>query len=124
MPKKILIIDDDKSTIALLTKVLTDDGYHVVSEEEGICGLETAKSFLPDLILLNVQMLGFNGYHICDKLKSHADFKNIPIIILTSRSEKIDQIVADQVRADIFIAKPFDTQKLLENIKSLLEKYE
>ena len=118
--KKILIIDDDRGTRALLTKLLSDAGYEVFSEEEGLVGLETAKSIDPDLIILDVFMPGFNGYHICNELKLDEKFKNIPIIILTSRNEDVERTIADEVGADLFMSKPFDTNNILHSVERLL----
>ncbi|MBU4333263.1 MAG: response regulator [Candidatus Omnitrophica bacterium] len=120
MNKKILIIDDEKVTRTLLSKLLSDAGYEIVCEDEGIAGLETAKSVRPDLIILDVAMPGFNGYHICDELKSNEKFKNIPIILLTSRSDDVDRMIADEVKADLFMAKPFDTNNLLHNVRRFI----
>lgn len=120
MKKKILIIDDDKGTRILLEKLLSDSGYEVFSEEEGFAGLESAKSIEPDLIILDILIPGFNGYHICNELKADEKFNKIPIILLTSRNEDVDRTVADEVGADMFMVKPFDTQNLLHNIAKFL----
>jgi len=118
--KRILVIDDDPVLIKIMNNVLDANGFEPVMANEAPLGLEIAMTQSPDLIILDVMMPIINGYNICRLLKSEEGYKNIPILLLTSRSEQKDKEIGAEVGADGYIAKPFDTNELLETIRRLL----
>jgi len=118
--QRILVIDDDPVLLKLANSVLEANGYESIIANEAPIGLEIAMTQSPDLIILDVMMPIINGYNICRLLKSEEKFKDIPIILLTSRSEDKDRDIGDEVGADGYIAKPFETNDLLDTIKKLL----
>lgn len=118
---KILVIDDDPSVNKLLSGVLPANGYEVLTSPEAPEGLELAMKNSPDLIVLDVMMPVINGFNICRLLKTQAQCKHIPIILLTSRSTDEDRRIGEEVGADGYVAKPFNTEELLAKMKSLLE---
>lgn len=117
---KILIIDDDKSILKLTGTLLRNNGYNVVLSNDAPEGVETAMKINPDLILLDVMMPIINGYNICRLLKSQEEYKNIPIILLTSRTKEADRRLGKEVGANAYIAKPFSVTELLSKVNELL----
>lgn len=120
MPK-ILIIDDEPDLVETLTFRLQAAGYEVVQAFDGLEGLEKARSESPDLILLDVIMPKMDGYHVCRMLKFDERFRDIPIIMLTARGQEQDRVTGQEVRADMYITKPFEAAHLMEKIKELMQ---
>ena len=119
--KKILVVDDDKSVLLLLEKRLTEEGYSVITAENGYDALALAKSKNPDLIILDLVMPGMEGSEVSAKLKEDPKTMNIPIIFLTALISKEQEERRKHVIANnIFVAKPFDADDLLGQIKNLL----
>lgn len=116
---KILIIDDEKINVALLTSYLSDE-YEVLTSPNGREGLEIVKKEEPDLILLDVVMPGMDGFEICKIIKQEYELDFIPVIMLTSLTSKDDHQKGIEVGADDFIKKPADRFELEKKITSLL----
>jgi len=114
---KILIVDDEKDIVEILTMILRDAGYEVNSTANQQT-IEKVYAYLPDLILLDLWMEGVDGGGICKYLKNHKSTKHIPIIIF-SANQDIERI-AKKVGADDFIPKPFEMKDLLARVKSYI----
>ena len=121
--RKILVIDDDPTLIALIKGVLEAHDFEPLLANEAPLGLEMAIKQSPDLIILDVMMPIINGYNICRLMKTESGHKKIPIILLTSRAEEADRKIGEEVGADGYISKPFETQHLIQMINSLLSVY-
>jgi signal transduction histidine kinase len=119
-PDRILIIDDDKIIVEILTQSLTLAGYAVSSAFDGEEGLALVRGQKPDLILLDVMMPKMDGYAVCRQIKGNPETRFIPVIILTALTDRDDKLRALEVGADEFIRKPPDRQELLIRIRSLL----
>ena len=104
--KKILIVDDEKDIVETLSFMLKAKGFDCICAYDG--GLNLAKSSNPDLVILDVMMPKINGYKICRLLKFDNKYKNIPIIMITARSQDEDKIIGEETGADEYITKPFD----------------
>lgn len=117
---KILIIEDDKSIVTGLTDNLEVEGYTVLSENDGVSGLNRAIDEKPDLILLDVNLPSKDGFEICKELRQ----KNIntPIIMLTARKEELDKVLGLELGADDYVTKPFSIRELLARIKAILRR--
>lgn len=114
--KRILIVDDDKDVVAVLTMILEGVGYEVKST----AGRRTAQKvdeYLPDLIILDIWMIGIDGRDICTYLKNQKRTKHIPIIMISANND-IEKIAKD-AEADDFIAKPFQMNDLLTMVKKI-----
>jgi DNA-binding response OmpR family regulator len=122
MPKKILIVDDEPDAVLMLTMRLEANGYAVISAADGEKGLEKARSEKPDLILLDVMMPKIDGYQVCRLLKFDKNFRHIPIIMITARTQDEDKKVARDTGADAYITKPYEAKELLATIKNLLKE--
>ena len=120
MRKKILIIDDEKEFVELVQYRLKTNGYRVLTADDGDQGLKLAKK-RPDLILLDIAMPGISRIEFCQMLKENPKLKNIPIIFLTCKGTKEDQLKGLSVGANEYICKPFCSEDLLAKIKKTLE---
>jgi len=114
--KTIMIADNDPGIVDVLTLMLEDAGYEVETTDDGQT-VKDIKEHLPDLILLDIWMAGFDGREICKYLKSQKLTKHIPLIMISANKD-IEEI-AKEAGADTFIAKPFEMNELL----AMVDKY-
>lgn len=117
--KKILILDDEQDIVESLKFVLESANFTCYCAYNGEDGLRLAKELVPDLIILDVMMPKMNGYKICRLLKYDAKYKNIPILMVTARSQEEDKLIGEETGADEYITKPFD----LDEVVRIAEKY-
>ena len=117
---KILVVDDEPEITQIVEAFLKNAGYDVVTENSSVMGIEQAKEFKPDLILLDIMMPNMDGYEICDELKKSKETDSIPIIFLTGKDSRDDGGRSFQVGGDMFVKKPFSCERLLEIIKIVL----
>ncbi len=115
---KILIVEDEKDTRFILEKLLTKNGYEVVSAHNGSEALDTLKSFNPKVVVADWTMPVLDGLQLCEILKSNDDTKVIYYIILTARTSLKDRVTGLDVGADDFLIKPIENQELLARIRS------
>jgi len=118
---KILAIDDDKFSQKFIMRAIGED-YETLSAYNGEEGIIAAEKFNPDIILLDVEMPGLNGYEVCDKLKLADKTKHIPILFLSGRSSIQERMQGFEVGADDYIVKPFVPETLIAKI-NVLTKY-
>jgi DNA-binding response OmpR family regulator len=117
---KILVIDDEAEITEIVETFLKDAGYQVMIENSSVMGIERAKNFKPDLILLDIMMPFMDGYEVCDELKKNKDTENIPVIFLTGKDAKSDEGRSFRVGGDMYIKKPFSCDRLLEIVRIVL----
>jgi CheY-like chemotaxis protein len=122
MASKILIIDDEKRIIKVVTSRLMANGYEVISATDGIEGIEKAKSEKPDLILLDIMMPNMTGYEVIDILKQEDATKFIPVIMVTAQEgiEHITKSMSGHGAVD-FVYKPFLADDLLKKVSDALK---
>jgi len=116
---RILVVDDMPANVRLLEAILEPAGYSVLSASSGPEALERVVGDLPDLVLLDVQMAGMNGYEVCRRIRENETTALLPVVMVTSHDSeaRIDGIRAG---ADDFVTKPFDQQELLLRVRSLV----
>jgi adenylate cyclase len=117
--QRVLVVDDMPANVRLLEAVLVPAGFEVLSASSGPEALQTVAAELPDLVLLDVQMAGMNGYEVCRRVREDEATALIPVVMVTSHDSeaRIDGIRAG---ADDFVTKPFDQQELLLRVRSLV----
>ncbi len=120
--ERILIVDDDEDVLLIVQTILDNAGYTAVLARNGRDAVEKAIEGQPDLILLDVMMPELSGWEVCTTLKSAPETRQIPIAMLTVKSEIRDLITGMQVGADDYITKPFTRKKLLTTVRRLLDE--
>jgi len=116
---KILLIDDEPSIHHVVTAYLKAEGYEHLSAMDGPSGLSAARTFKPDIIILDVMLPGMDGIELLTNLRRDS---NVYVIMLTARSEETDKIVGLSVGADDYLTKPFSPRELIARIKSALRR--
>jgi len=116
---KLLIIDDESSIHNVLSAYLKTEGYEFQSAYDGPSGLATARSFKPDIIVLDVMLPGMDGIELLANLRRES---NVYVIMLTARSEETDKIVGLSIGADDYLTKPFSPRELVARIKAALRR--
>jgi adenylate cyclase len=120
----ILVVDDVAQNVRLLEAVLTSNGYTVTAAFSGPEALERVTVELPDLVLLDIQMPGMNGYEVCRRLREDPSTRFLPVVMITSSDTEV-RVHAIEAGADDFVTKPFNQQELLARVRSLvrIKKY-
>ncbi len=119
--KTILIIDDDQDIVQTIRANLTLDGYEIISSHTGLKGIDLAKEYRPDLILLDLNLPDLDGISICEILRKEFDF---PIIMLTARDTLSDKVLGLKSGADDYMVKPFEYLELSARITALFNRFD
>jgi DNA-binding response OmpR family regulator len=124
MPRKILVVDDDKTILALVRKYLTGVGYAVVVTDSGSEGLMLVRESRPDLILVDSDMPGLDGHAVCRVLKKEAATQAIPVVIMSgARIADTDVLSGFSGGADDYVMKPFSLPVLAARLEAVLRRY-
>lgn len=118
--RTILVVDDERPILALLSEYLASKGFEVLTARDGQSGLEQARTARPDLIVLDVMLPRLDGYAVARALKGDPATAAIPIIVFSTRSSAADRAAFKATGANIHILKPFDPEQLLAKILELL----
>ncbi|MFC2021254.1 response regulator [Chloroflexota bacterium] len=121
MSKKILVVDDEKKIVDILKAYLERDGYQVSTAYDGRSALESARSNLPDLIILDLMLPEVSGWDVCRDLRKESD---VPIIMLTARDDITDKIIGLELGADDYVTKPFDPKEIISRVRAVLRRSE
>lgn len=116
---KILVVDDEKVLVKGLKFNLENEGYQVVTGFDGLQAVDLARQERPDLILLDVMMPKIDGLQACMQIRT---FSDVPVIMLTAKSEDIDKIMGFECGVDDYVTKPFNVLELKARIKALLRR--
>lgn len=119
MRNKILVLDDDQDILDIISYILTDKGYDVLSLSSGEQVFESISQFHPDLVLMDVMLGAMDGRVICSRIKQEADTGTLPIILI-SASHNLAQILHREGAPNDFIPKPFDIDRLLQKVENQL----
>jgi two-component system alkaline phosphatase synthesis response regulator PhoP len=119
---KILVVDDEEDIRTLLEFNLKKEGYIVKSVENGVEAIKKYKSFLPDLILLDVMMPEMDGVEVCREIRQSNEMSKVIVAFLTARTEDYSQIAGFDAGADAYIEKPIRPRLLLSRVKALLRR--
>lgn len=118
--KRVLIVDDEIHIVHVVAIKLRNNGYEVVSADNGAEAFELACSEKPDIIVTDYQMPIMSGMELVEKLRQNEETMNIPIIMLTARSFAISKEQQEQLQISGCLSKPFSPRELLENIEDIL----
>jgi two-component system, OmpR family, phosphate regulon response regulator PhoB len=121
-PKKILIVDDEPDVSTLVAYHLKAKGYQVEVVNDPNRSIGVARTFLPDLVILDVMMPELSGIQICRMLRADAQLKKVPVIFLTAKAEENDRIQGLETGADDYICKPFSTKELVLRVQTILRR--
>jgi two-component system alkaline phosphatase synthesis response regulator PhoP len=116
---KILVIDDEPSITSLVSAYLKPEGYEVQTAADGIAGLKAARTFKPDLVILDLMLPGMDGLELLAALRRET---NTYVILLTAKTEEVDKIVGLSIGADDYVTKPFSPRELVARIKAALRR--
>lgn len=120
-PKKVLVVEDDKTLRETLSYNLTREGYRVLNTGDGRSAIEMARHEQPDLLLLDLMLPQVDGFEVCRTLRQEMQ---TPILILTARDSEVDTVLGLEMGADDFVTKPFTLRPLLARVKALLRRSE
>lgn len=109
----ILVVEDSPTEMQIVRTALQNKGYEVITATNGEEGLEKVRSQLPSLVVLDVVLPGRNGFQVCRDLKSSPDTKDVPVILLTSKTQESDRFWGMKQGADAYLTKPWREEELL-----------
>lgn len=121
-PRKILVVDDEPDVTDLLAYALKAKGFAVETVNNPNAGIGLARTFMPDLVILDVMMPELNGIQICRMMRADPTLKRVPVIFLTAKAEENDRIQGLESGADDYICKPFSTKELILRVQSILRR--
>ncbi len=116
---KILVVDDEQSILDLVTAYLSPEGYEFQTATDGNAALDLARSFKPEVIVLDVMLPGIDGLEVLARLRRESDAY---VILLTAKSEETDKVIGLSVGADDYVTKPFSPRELVARIKAALRR--
>jgi two-component system, cell cycle response regulator DivK len=120
MGNRILVTEDNEDNRRILRDLLTTAGYEVIEAATGEEGVKLAETQRPDLILMDVQLPGFDGYEATRRIKGNLSLRQIPVIAVTSYALSGDDVTAREAGCDAYVAKPFSPRELLGKIRECL----
>ena len=120
MHYKILVVEDDQDIVQLLKLYLENEGFCVLTAQDGIEAMEVLKNELVDLALLDLMMPRMNGYELTKRIR---EISNIPIIILTAKNQDSDKILGLNIGADDYLTKPFNPLEIIARVRSNLRRF-
>lgn len=119
---RILIVEDERSLAEVLTYNLEKEGFEVTTAADGQEGVRRAQAAPPDVVLLDLMLPIVEGYEVCRILRGDARLQQTKILMLTARSEEVDEIVGFNMGADDYVTKPFKIKPLIHRIRALLRR--
>ena len=122
MPKRILLADDSITIQKVVELTFSDGDYEVVAVNNGARAIQKLSEMRPDIILSDIIMPEKNGYEVCEFVKSHPEFRNIPVVLLTGTFEPFDPDRADKAGCDAVVTKPFESQSLIQRVEELIDQ--
>lgn len=118
-PASILVADDDEKIVKLLSLILSEEGWHILTAKDGAEALQMVDKYSPDLVILDMIMPKVDGFEVCRRLRQRS---RIPIIALSARGEMADKVKCLNLGADDYITKPFGVDELIARIKAVFRR--
>ncbi len=126
MGRPILVVEDEKDIREIIEYNLKKHGFRTESAQDGAQALKKIREGKPGLVILDLMLPGIDGMELCRIIRSDTEkaVRELPVIMLTARSEEIDKVLGLELGADDYITKPFSTRELMARVKSVLRRYE
>ena len=124
MKKNILVVDDEKDIVDLITYNLEKEGFAAIKAYDGETALDLVKTKKPDLLILDLMLPGVRGLDVCRFIRKNQDTETLPIIMLTARSDQTDKILGLEIGADDYITKPFNVRELIARVRAVLRRWD
>ena len=121
LEEKVLLVDDDAALLEVMSIVLSSEGYRVVTAIDGAEALREVGRDGLDLVVLDVMLPRISGFEVLKKIRERSD---VPVVMLTAKSQSVDKVVGLELGADDYITKPFDTKELLARIRAILRRFD
>ena len=121
MTRTVLVVDDEPNITRLLSLYLTKEGFVVETASDGAAAVERTRANNYAIVLLDLMLPGMDGFEVCREIRRTS---NVPIIMLTARSEDVDKIVGLEIGADDYVTKPFNPRELVARVKAVLRRFE
>ena len=121
MSKLILVVEDQEDNRRIMRDLLASASYKVIEAVSGEEGVAAAETHRPELILMDIQLPGFDGYEATRRIKASPDLQHIPIIVVTSYALSGDDVKAYEAGCDDYVSKPFSPRELLAKIREYVE---
>lgn len=119
---KIVVIEDEEDIAALIKLQGEISGYKIHVEVDGLNGLRAVEREKPDLVILDLMLPGQSGLDVCRKIKANADLKNIPVIMISAKSEELDVVLGLELGADDYVTKPFSPKILFSRVRAVMRR--
>jgi DNA-binding response OmpR family regulator len=117
--RNVLVIEDEDNLLEMLRYNLSKEGYGVYVAEDGDLGLSLARQMQPDMVILDIMLPKLDGFEVCRILRRESD---VPILMLTARSEEIDRVVGLELGADDYVVKPFSMRELMARVRAMMRR--
>lgn len=118
--QKILIVDDDENIAELISLYLTKECFDTMTASDGEAALAAVKTYMPDLMLLDIMLPGIDGYEVLRELRKSS---SLPVIMLSAKGETFDKVLGLELGADDYIMKPFDSKEMVARVKAVLRRF-
>lgn len=118
--QKILIVDDDENIAELISLYLTKECFDTMTASDGEAALTAVKTYMPDLMLLDIMLPGIDGYEVLRELRKSS---SLPVIMLSAKGETFDKVLGLELGADDYIMKPFDSKEMVARVKAVLRRF-
>jgi len=122
LPEKILVVDDERDIVDLISYNLEKEGFSVIKAYNGEEALKQIKIKRPHLMILDLMLPGIQGIEVCRLIRNDPEYSTLPVIMLTAKGEEIDKVLGLEVGADDYITKPFSVRELLARIHTVLRR--
>ena len=119
---RILVVEDEEDIRRILAYNLGQSGHEVLTADRGAAGLDLARKERPELVLLDLMLPDISGLEVCRQLKSDPALREVPVMMLTARSEEIDRVVGFELGADDYVVKPFSVRELILRVQAVLRR--
>jgi two-component system alkaline phosphatase synthesis response regulator PhoP len=124
IPARILVVDDEKDLVELISYNLEKEGCVVLKAYKGEEALQVAESQKPDLVILDLMLPGIQGMEVCKLIRTNPEISTLPIIMVTAKGDEVDKIVGLEMGADDYITKPFSVRELIARVRAVMRRFQ